>query len=135
MNKNLAEIVKEALAHIGCGPHVMRDIDAHLPIVFHFNNGLQIYLTIENEIVWLGAHLAEYTDKLIEDKGGALLRLLMPSIPFFVTGHLFLSHEDNYLLLCGQVSEVAINDATQFATSLQLFFDVATQSKKVIGEA
>ena len=131
MNKDLVKLVKEALAHIGCGPHVMSKLDANSPIVFNFNNGVEMYLAVENEAVWLSSPLVEYSDKVIEQSGAQFLRLTMQPLPFFVTDRVFLSQQDNFLLLCGLVNEAALSEVEQFATALQLFFDMASKLKQV----
>jgi hypothetical protein len=112
----------------------MSNVDPNEPIVFTFNNGVVMNLSLNNDTVWLWSAIDEYSPKLIEQKGGKLLELILQPLPFFVTGKLQLSNENGQLMLQGLVNEESLAKVAYFAATLQVFFDMAFKLRQVIKE-
>jgi type III secretion system chaperone len=134
MNKDIIKLIKDALTHMGCPLSVMSKVDPNVPIVFNFNNGVVMNLSVVNDTVWLWSPIHEYSPKLIEQNGAKLLELIMQPYPFFVTGKMQLSNENSQLMLQGLVNDASLEKASYFAATLQVFFDVAFKLRQVIKE-
>lgn len=134
MNKDIIQLIKDALNHMGCPLSVMSKIDANAPIVFSFNNGIVMNLSTTNDAIWLWSPIADYSEKLITQNGAKFLELIMRPYPFFVTGKVQLSNESGKLMLQGLVNEDSLEKAAYFAAALQVFFDTAFKLQQVIKE-
>lgn len=134
MNKDIIQLIKDALNHMGCPLSVMSKIDANAPIVFSFNNGIVMNLSTTNDAIWLWSPIADYSEKLITQNGAKFLELIMRPYPFFVTGKVQLSNESGKLMLQGLVNEESLEKAAYFAAGLQVFFDTAFKLQQVIKE-
>jgi hypothetical protein len=132
MNKDIIKLVKDALTHMGCPLSVMSKIDPDAPIVFTFNNGVVMNLSMANDATWLWSPIAEYHPQLIAQNGGKFLELIMKPYPFFVTEKMLLSNENGQLMLRGLVNEESLEKAAYFAATLQVFFDTAFKLGQVI---
>lgn len=134
MNKDIIQLIKDALTHMGCPLSVMSKIDANSPIVFSFKDDVVMNLSIMGDAVWLWSPIDDYSEKLIAQKGGQFLEVLMRSYPFFVTAKMHLSNENGKLLLQGLVSEEAQEKAEYFAPALQVFYDTTLRLMRIIKE-
>jgi len=134
MNRDIIQLIKDALNHMGCPLSVMSKIDANAPIVFSFNNGVVMNLSTTNDAIWLWSPIADYSEKLIAQNGAKFLELIMRPYPFFVTGKMQLSTEGGKLMLQGLVNEESLEKAAYFAAALQVFFDTAFKLQQVIKE-
>lgn len=134
MNRNIIQLIKDALTHMGCPLSVMSNIDANSPVVFTFNNGVVMNLSTVNNDIWLWSPIADYSPKLIAQNGAKFLELIMKPYPFFVTGKMQLSNENGQLMLKGVVNEESLEKAAYFAATLQVFFDTAFKLRQVIKE-
>lgn len=134
MNKDIIQLIKDALTHMGCPLSVMSNVDANSPIVFNFNNGVVMHLSMINDDVWLWSPVDDYSDKLIAQKGAKFLELIMRSYPFFISGKMQLSNEDGQLMLQALVAEESLEKPAYFAATLQVFFDTAFKLQQVIKE-
>jgi type III secretion system chaperone len=134
MNKDIIQLIKDALTHMGCPLSVISKVDPDAPIVFTFNNGVVMNLVTVNNTVWLWSPVGEYSDKLITQNGAKFLELIIKPYPFFVTGKMQLSNENGELMLQGLVNEESLEKASYFAATLQVFFDTAFKLRQVIKE-
>ncbi|MCD6025827.1 MAG: spaK 2 [Solimicrobium sp.] len=134
MKRDIIGLIKAALNHMGCPLSVMSNIDANSPIVFSFNNGVVMNLSTAEEAIWLWSPIDDFSDKLLEQNGAKFLELIMRPYPFFVTGKMHLSNENDKLVLQGLVSEESLEKADYFAAALQVFFDSAYKLQLIIKE-
>ncbi len=134
MDKDIIKLIKEALTHMGCPLSVMSKIDADSPIVFSFNSGAVMNLSVLDGAIWLHSPIDDYSERLIEQHGAQFLELILQPFPFFVTGKMLLSNENGKLTLQGVVNEATLEKAAYFAAALQVFFDATMRLQEIIKE-
>src|SRR5476651_758771 len=99
MYVDIAALVREALLESGCNPNLLDNFDSHSTIALDFNDLPSIYISLQDEDVWLWSRLTEHNDSLLEQKAAALLEELMLGAEFIRGEQFLLSKNEGYLEL------------------------------------
>lgn len=123
MYVDIAALVREALLESGCDPNLLDNFDSHSTIALDFNDLPSIYISCQEEDIWLWSRLAEYNDNIIEQKAPALLEELMRGADFIRGEHFLLSKNEGFLELKALLSPFCLNSGQNFAVALSGFFE------------
>lgn len=123
MYVDIAALVREALLESGCDPNLLDNFDSHSTIALDFNDLPSIYISCQDEDIWLWSRLAEYNDNIIEQKAPALLEELMRGADFIRGEHFLLSKNEGFLELKALLSPLCLNSGQNFAVALSGFFE------------
>lgn len=123
MYVDIAALVREALLESGCDPNLLDNFDSHSTIALDFNDLPSIYISCQEEDVWLWSRLAEYNDNILEHKAAALLEELMLGVDFIRGEQFLLSKNEGYLELKALLKPHCLTNGQNFAVALSGFFE------------
>ncbi|XBS70283.1 SPI-1 type III secretion system chaperone SpaK [Acerihabitans sp. KWT182] len=132
MYVDIAELVREALLESGCDPNLLDNFDSHSTIALDFNDLPSIYISSQEEDIWLWSRLAEYNDNLLEQRAPALLQELMRGAEFIRGEQFHLSQNEGYLELKALLKPMCLNNGQNFAVALSGFFERLERFVEVI---
>lgn len=123
MNTDIASLLKAALQEIGCDPSLIGDIDSHSTIALDFHDRPSIYVSRQDDDVWLWGRLGEYHESSFDQQAPVLLKGLMQGYPFIHGEHPSLVINDGYVELKALLRIDHLEDARKFAEALSGFFE------------
>ncbi|OXJ22558.1 type III secretion system chaperone SpaK [Burkholderia sp. HI2714] len=118
----IAQLARTALEVSGCDPTLIGALDNHSTIVLDLHDLPSIYISVQDEDVWLWSLIGEHGDAMIAQRGGALLQALMDNCAFARGGQLQLVVQDGSLALKGLVHPNYLGDGLRFSEALNGFF-------------
>ncbi len=123
MYVDIAALVREALLESGCDPNLLDNFDSHSTIALDFNDLPSIYISSQEEDIWLWSRLAEYNDNILEQRAPALLEELMRGADFIRGEQFLLSKNEGYLELKALLNPQCLSSGQNFAVALSGFFE------------
>ncbi|MFP7609861.1 InvB/SpaK family type III secretion system chaperone [Serratia quinivorans] len=130
MHIDLGDVVRSALLELGCEESMLSDFDGHSTIMLDFNDRPALFISTEENNVWLWSRIAEENSSLLALRGGELLPALMEGYGFSVCGQLQLTFSEGYLLLRAMIAPAVLQDTEQFSVALEEFFN---QQERFVG--
>ncbi|KVP68627.1 SPI-1 type III secretion system chaperone SpaK [Burkholderia ubonensis] len=118
----IAHLARAALEASGCDPTLVGALDSHSTIALDLHDLPSIYISAQDEDVWLWSLIGEHGDAMIAQRGGTLLQALMDSCAFARGGQLQLAVQDDSLALKGLVHPDYLGDGPRFSEALNGFF-------------
>lgn len=123
MNTDIASLLRAALQEIGCDPSLIGNIDDHSTIALDFHDRPSIYISRQNDDVWLWGRLGEHHENSLNQQAPALLKALMQGYAFIHGEHPSLVINDGYVELKALLHVDFLSDARKFAEALGSFFE------------
>ncbi|KVP30314.1 SPI-1 type III secretion system chaperone SpaK [Burkholderia ubonensis] len=120
---DIAQLVRAALEESGCAPTLVGALDNHSTIVLDLHDLPSIYVSAQDEDVWLWSLIGEHGDAVVAQRGGTLLQALMDGCAFARGGQLQLAVQDGSLALKGLVHPDYLGSGRRFSEALNGFFD------------
>ncbi|WP_175743430.1 SPI-1 type III secretion system chaperone SpaK [Burkholderia ambifaria] len=120
---DIVQLVRAALEESGCDPTLVGALDRHSAVVLDLHDLPSIYISAQDEDVWLWSLIGEYGDTVVAQRGGTLLQALMDGCAFARGGQLQLAVQDGSLALKGLVHPDYLSDGRRFSAALNGFFD------------
>ncbi|WP_413735598.1 SPI-1 type III secretion system chaperone SpaK [Sodalis sp. RH21] len=123
MYVDIAALVREALLDSGCDPNLLDNFDSHSTIALDFNDLPSIYISSQEEDIWLWSRIAEYNENTLEQRAPALLGELMRSAEFIRGEQFLLAKNEGYLELKALLNPTCLTSGQNFAVALSGFFE------------
>ncbi|MEN3029784.1 SPI-1 type III secretion system chaperone SpaK [Chromobacterium amazonense] len=120
---DIAQLVRAALEESGCDPSLVGELDSHSTIALDLHELPSIYISILDDEVWLWSLIGDYSDAVINQRGGELLAALMQGCGFARGGQLQLAVQDGSLALKALVHPDYLSSGNRFSEALNGFFD------------
>ncbi|PRP70988.1 type III secretion system chaperone SpaK [Chromobacterium amazonense] len=120
---DIAQLVRSALEESGCDSSKVGDLDCHSTIELEMNELPSIYITTQNEDVWLWSFIGNHCDTLIAQRGGELLQELMQGCSFARGEQLQLAEQDGSLALKALVHSDYLVNGSSFSAALNGFLE------------
>lgn len=122
-NHDLAQLVRDALTASGCSDSLIGNLDGHSTIALDFKDLPSIYITANDDGVWVWSRIAEFNQAAIDSRAPAILQHLMEGAAYMATGHPMLTEGEGYLEYKALVKEEWLADSSRFSEVLNAFFD------------
>lgn len=132
MYVDIATLVRDALLDSGCDPSLLGNFDSHSTIALDFNELPSIYISTNEDEVWLWSRVAELNENVVEHCAFELLKQLMIADDFVRGGHLSLAENENHLELKALLSPHCVENKENFGAALSQFFERLDGVVKVI---
>lgn len=132
MYVDIAALVREALLESGCDPNLLDNFDSHSTIALDFNDLPSIYISVQDEDVWLWSRIAEYNDNAIEQRAAALLQEHTRGAEFIRGEQFLLAKNEGYLELKALLKPICLENAKNFAVALSGYFERLEQFVEVM---
>jgi hypothetical protein len=123
MHVDIATLVREALLDSGCDPNLLSNFDSHSTIALDFNDLPSIYISSQDDDIWLWARIAEFNENILAQRAPVLLNELMQGVEFIRGEQFQLSRNDGYLELKALLNSQCLNSGQNFSVALSGFFD------------
>lgn len=120
---DIAQLVRAALEESGCDPSLVGELDSHSTIALDLHELPSIYISTQDDEVWLWSLIGDHSDAVIAQRGGELLQALMQGCAFARGGQLQLAEQDGSLALKALVHADYLGDGSRFSDALNGFFD------------
>ncbi|MEA9389624.1 SPI-1 type III secretion system chaperone SpaK [Acerihabitans sp. TG2] len=123
MHVDIATLVREALLDSGCDPNLLSNFDSHSTIALDFNDLPSIYISSQDDDIWLWARIAEFNENILAQRAPVLLNELMQGVEFIRGEQFQLSKNDGYLELKALLNSQCLNSGQNFSVALSGFFE------------
>ncbi|NDL61524.1 InvB/SpaK family type III secretion system chaperone [Acerihabitans arboris] len=123
MYVDIAALVREALMESGCDPDLLDNFDSHSTIALDFNDLPSIYISSQDEDIWLWSRIAEYNEATVKQCAAELLTEHMRGAEFIRGEQFLLARNEGYLELKALLNPVCLQSAQNFAVALSGYFD------------
>jgi type III secretion system chaperone len=120
---DISLLVQDALKLCGCDPSLIGELDSHSTIELDLRDMPSIYVTLQNDEVWLWSRLAEYNEMALGQRAGDILFALIRGCDYARGGQLQLAETDGFLELKAMVHPDHLLDAERFSEALNGYFD------------
>lgn len=121
---DIAQLVCAALEESGCEQSMIGKLDSHSTIVLDLQDLPSIHISVlDDEDIWLWAHLGGHSETLLNQRGTELLRALLQGSHFARSGQLQLAVQDGEFILKALVHPNYLQDGRVFSEALNGFFD------------
>ncbi|GGY24008.1 InvB/SpaK family type III secretion system chaperone [Paludibacterium paludis] len=122
-NLDIARLVRDALTESGCSESLIGDLDGHSTIALDFKDIPSLFVTANEDGIWIWSRIAEYNPAAIDNRAAAILQHLMSGSAFMVAGHPVLTVGEGYLEYKALVKEEWLSDSQRFSEVLNGFFE------------
>ncbi len=123
MHVDIATLVREALLDSGCDPNLLSNFDSHSTIALDFDDLPSIYVSSQDEDIWLWARIAEFNENILAQRAPVLLSELMQGVEFIRGEQFQLSQNEGYLELKALLNPQCLTSGQNFAVALSGFFE------------
>lgn len=123
MHVDIAALVREALLESGCNPNLLDNFDSHSTIALDFNDLPSIYISSQDEDIWLWSRIAEFNENILEQRASVLLTELMRGAEFIRGEQFLLTKNEGYLELKALLNPLCLENGQNFAVALSGFFE------------
>lgn len=123
MHVDIATLVREALLDSGCDPNLLSNFDSHSTIALDFNDLPSIYISSQDDDIWLWARIAEFNENILAQRAPVLLNELMQGVDFIRGEQFQLARNDGYLELKALLNSHCLNSGQNFSVALSGFFE------------
>lgn len=123
MYVDIATLVREALLDSGCDPSLLSNFDSHSTIALDFNDLPSIYISSQEEDIWLWSRIAEFNENTLAQRAPVLLNELMQGVEFIRGEQFQLSQNEGYLELKALLNPQCLTSGANFAVALSGFFE------------
>lgn len=131
-NRNLPEIVKQALIHIGCDPSLIGDLDPHAPIELSFEDVPNIYIECDEDKVWFKSFLGVHSNEKIANCAEKLFSSVIEPFHWTEGNVVAMVMENDNLALKANVKDSVLVDQNHFAEAMADFYQKVSDTNKII---
>ncbi|WP_067700227.1 hypothetical protein [Erwinia sp. ErVv1] len=130
MYTDIVSLIRGALLENGCDESLLGDFDSHSTISLDFEKHPSMFISVDDNYVWIWSRLCEVSDSIMQYKASALLEKMIEGCQFSITGQLHISLNEGYIELKGMVHPNFLENSSRFAEALDEFF---TQQEAFLG--
>ncbi|HEY0210483.1 SPI-1 type III secretion system chaperone SpaK [Acerihabitans sp.] len=123
MYVDIAALVREALLESGCDPNLLDNFDSHSTIALDFNDLPSIYISCQEEDIWLWSRVAEYNETALRQCAFSLLKEHMDGAAFIRGQQFSFNENEGHLEFKALLHPDCLQSAQKFAEALSGYFE------------